>query len=47
MKALKKIEKRLQDRQAGYQALLASKTRKKVSEGTFTKPGSMKKKGGL
>ncbi len=47
MKPLKKIEKRLQDRIAGYEALRASKTRKKVSEGTFTKPGSMKKKGGL
>lgn len=47
MKALKKIKKRLEDRIAGYEALKSSKTRKKVSEGTFTKPGSMKKKSGL
>jgi hypothetical protein len=47
MKAIKKIKKRLEDRVAGYEALKSAKTRKKVNEGTYTKPGSMKKKGGL
>ncbi len=47
VKPLKKIEKRLEDRIAGYEALKNAKTRKKVNEGTYTKPGSMKKKGGL
>lgn len=47
MKAINKIKKRLEDRVAGYEALRNAKTRKKVNEGTYTKPGSMKKKGGL